>query len=364
MCDRVAVIRAGRLLAVGKPSELGQRDAARHVAVEGYGFTAELLARVRNDSRVRSIRANDGTLEADLDSGVDASELVALLVGAGAAVNGVRVGMDLEKTFVSLVSDDSNGGVVDQDGGCTMIADTRAVLWKEFRVVLWDKGSLVRGLRSFVPALAVFGIVLPWQFGRELIDSPAALVVWIWVPCLMAVSVVADAFAGERDRHTLETLLSMPLADAAIFMGKFAAAVLYGWAFTVIASLAPAGVVNVLHPSEAPIFYPPAVFAGVLIISLLVTALLVSTGILVSLRSPTVRQASQTVSVIVLAVVLAPAGLSQLAPAEWIKAIVDIVDQVGLVAAGIVVAVLLAAIDAAIVVAGVRRFNRGRLIAA
>ncbi len=180
----------------------------------------------------------------------------------------------------------------------------------------------------------------------------------------MAVSVVADAFAGERERHTLETLLSMPLADAAIFMGKFAAAVLYGWAFTVIASLAPAGVVNVLHPSEAPIFYPPAVFAGVLIISLLVTALLVSTGILVSLRSPTVRQASQTVSVIVLAVVLAPAGLSQLAPAEWIKAIVDIVDQVGLVAAGIVVAVLLAAIDAAIVVAGVRRFNRGRLIAA
>ena len=39
-------------------------------------------------------------------------------------------------------------------------------------------------------------------------------------------------------------------------------------------------------------------------------------------------------------------------------------DLVGLVAAGIVVAVLLAAIDAAIVVAGVRRFNRGRLIAA
>ena len=107
MCDRVAVIRAGRLLAVGKPSELGQRDAARHVAVEGYGFTAELLARVRNDPRVRSIRANDGTLEADLNSGVDASELVALLVGAGAAVNGVRVGMDLEKTFVSLVSDNS-----------------------------------------------------------------------------------------------------------------------------------------------------------------------------------------------------------------------------------------------------------------
>ena len=179
----------------------------------------------------------------------------------------------------------------------------------------------------------------------------------------MAVSVVADAFAGERERHTLETLLSMPLADAAIFIGKFAAAVLYGWAFAVIASLVAAGVVNVLHPSEAPIFYAPEVFAGVLIFGLLVTALLVSTGILVSLRSPTVRQASQTVSVIVLALVLIPAGLSQLAPAEWIQAVLDGVDQIGPMAAGVVVAVLLVAIDAAIVITGLGRFKRGRLIA-
>ena len=88
-----------------------------------------------------------------------------------------------------------------------------------------------------------------------------------------------------------------------------------------------------------------------------------STGILASLRSPTVRQASQTVSVIVLALVLIPAGLSQIAPAEWIQSILNGVDQVGPVAAGIVVAVLLAAIDAAMVVAGMGRFKRGRLIA-
>ena len=110
----------------------------------------------------------------------------------------------------------------------------------------------------------------------------------------MAVSVVADAFAGERERHTLETLLSMPLADAAIFIGKFAAAVLYGWAFAVIASLVAAGVSE--RPASqrgADYFYAPEVFAGVLVLGLLVTALLVSTGILVSLRSPTVRQASR-----------------------------------------------------------------------
>ena len=244
-----------------------------------------------------------------------------------------------------------------------MIADVRAVLWKELRVLLWDKGSLVRGVRSFVLALGIFGIVIPWQFGRELIESPAGLLVWSWVPCLMAVSVVADAFAGERERHTLETLLSMPLADAAIFFGKFAAAVLDGWAFAVIASLVAAGAVNILHADAAPIFSAPQVFAGILVVSLLVTTLLVSAGILVSLRSPTVRQASQTVSILVMAVVLIPAALSQLAPAAWIQAILDGVERVGPVTAGIVAVLVLAAIDATIVIVGMRRFKRANLVA-
>lgn len=244
-----------------------------------------------------------------------------------------------------------------------MIADITAVLWKELRVVLWDKGSLVRGLRSFVLALAIFGIVLPWQFGRELIESPAALAIWIWVPCLMATSVVADAFAGERERHTLETLLSMPLGDAAIFIGKFAAAVLYGWAFAVIASLVAAGAVNVLHPGAAAIFYAPEAFAGVIVFGLLVTAMFVSAGILFALRSQTVRQATQTVSLLILALVVIPVGVSQFAPVEWIDAIVGGAEQFGPVAAGIIAAVLLAALDAVIVAVGVSRFERSRLVA-
>jgi len=107
VCDLVAVIRTGRLLAVGKPSELG-RGAARRVAVEVRGFDEDLLARIRGDRRIQSIRATNGTLEAVLEEGVEPSELVALLVGAGAAVSGVRSGTDLEETFVSLVADDAN----------------------------------------------------------------------------------------------------------------------------------------------------------------------------------------------------------------------------------------------------------------
>ena len=57
-----------------------------------------------------------------------------------------------------------------------------------------------------------------------------------------------------------------------------------------------------------------------------------------------------------------PAGLSQLAPADWMQTILDGIDQVGPVAAGTVAAVLLVTIDVAIVIAGLGRFKRGRLI--
>ena len=244
-----------------------------------------------------------------------------------------------------------------------MITDSSTVLWKELRLVLWEKGSLVRGLRSVILALMIFGIVLPWQFGRELIDTPAALAIWIWVPCLMATSVVADAFAGERERHTLETLLSMPLSDAGIFLGKFLAAVLYGWAFTVIAALVAAAAVNVLHPEAAPIFYAPEAFAGMIVFSLLVTGLFVSAGILLALRTPSVRQATQAVSILTLALVLVPAGLSQLAPVEWIDAILDGVERSGPVATASIAAGFLALIDGAILAVGVGRFERARLVA-
>lgn len=68
-------------------------------------------------------------------------------------------------------------------------------------------------------------------------------------------------------------------------------------------------------------------------------------------------------SVLILALVLVPAGLSQVAPAEWIEAIADGVERLGPVAAGSIAAVLLAVIDAAIVAVGVGRFERSRLVA-
>jgi ABC-2 type transport system permease protein len=99
---------------------------------------------------------------------------------------------------------------------------------------LFQRGSLRGGWLGLVIFVAVFGILLPLQSGRGWVESPTGLAVWAWVPFLLVSSVVADSFAGERERHTLETLLASRLPDRAILFGKLATAVGYGWGFALL----------------------------------------------------------------------------------------------------------------------------------
>ena len=72
--------------------------------------------------------------------------------------------------------------------------------------------------------IAVFGVFLPLQNGASWVTSPITMVYWAWMPLMLVTGVIADSFAGERERHTLETLLASRLPDRAILLGKVAAA--------------------------------------------------------------------------------------------------------------------------------------------
>ena len=243
-----------------------------------------------------------------------------------------------------------------------MIGDIATVMWKEMRGLLWINGSIVRGLRPLLLSLSVFGIFLPWQFGRDLVESPAALLPWIWVPFLMATGVVADAFAGERERHTLETLLASPLSDASIFAGKLATAILYGWGFALVSALLGVVVVNVLDGGGRIVFYSGEVFIALLAFGLLGTAFMSAVGILVSLRAGTVRQATQTTSILVLALVLVPVVLIQLLPSGMLSSVDTAIEDVGPAVAAVALGLVIAALDAGLIVVGIARFRRSRLI--
>lgn len=108
LCDRVGVIREGRLVAIGSPAEL--RDRTRHLRyrVSGTGFSENVREMVAQRHEVVGAEGDDRRLFVELRSGERVAPLVRFLVRVGAEIDEVmRVGNSLEEVFLSLVRDES-----------------------------------------------------------------------------------------------------------------------------------------------------------------------------------------------------------------------------------------------------------------
>lgn len=177
-----------------------------------------------------------------------------------------------------------------------MNRDFLAVFWKEWKEILpWRAPGGYR-LRPLA-LVGLIGILLPLQMGAQTYFGAGS---FIFVPFLSFVAVVAvvpDAFAGERERHTLETLLATRLPDHAILIGKLAACVSYGWLLSIIAIIFGLITVNAAHWSGHVLLYQgAATWLAVILFPALVGGAVASAGTLVCLHAATVRQAYQTLS--------------------------------------------------------------------
>jgi ABC-2 type transport system ATP-binding protein len=103
LCDLVAVIRRGRLLALGTPQELRRGAGDQRLIVIGRRLGAGADA-MQHDPRVRSVELHDHLLTLQLAPDVDLADIVRRLVGAGAEVEEARrEAATLEDAFVRLV---------------------------------------------------------------------------------------------------------------------------------------------------------------------------------------------------------------------------------------------------------------------
>lgn len=242
-----------------------------------------------------------------------------------------------------------------------MIADVWTVARKEFKEILAMGGGGRRGWIGQLFFLGVFGILLPAQSGRAWVESPLLLVSWGWLPFLLAVQVVADSFAGERERHTLETLLASRLPDRAILFGKLAAVVGYACGATWLALAAGIVTVNVVAGQGRLLFYPPLTFAGILAFSLLGSGLAASAGVLVSLRAATARQAAQSMSLVML-LLFSPVFIFGFLPIEIQARVFGRLTQIDLTQAALLAFGVLLVLNAVFIAAALARFQRARLI--
>lgn len=173
----------------------------------------------------------------------------------------------------------------------------RAIIEKE--ISEWLRGgSFGKWGRYELLIILLVGFVEPVLMGRQ---HHALMTVAVFVASIFSIGALADSFAGEKERRTLDTLFCLPFSNADIFIGKWIAGVLY--TLTVGLGIMAAGTVSVTvarFPAYSLTEYAIGVYA-----LFLVATLLSAVESSISLRCDSVRQAMQALQLLVIAALMA-----------------------------------------------------------
>ena len=243
-----------------------------------------------------------------------------------------------------------------------MMRDIGTVVWKEWREFRDQLLSLRRGGLSALILALILGVVAPVQLGPEWVQSDLIIAYWPFLAATMVSSLIADSVAGERERHTLETLLASRLSDSAILVGKIIAAVLYGLGFAVANLLIGLVAVNIAHRESAPILFGAERFTVTIVLTILASLLMAGIGVFISLRASTVKQAQQAFGIAIIVLTMGPLLLFNALEPETRMAIADRLARLG--PSRIYAYAIAGLTTASIIVIGaaLARFKRGKLV--
>jgi ABC-type Na+ efflux pump permease subunit len=179
--------------------------------------------------------------------------------------------------------------------------------------------------------------------------SPLLLV----IPLMVSAVLAADAFAGEKERRTLESLLHLPIADRDLFLAKVLGAFLPAVVITWVGSVLYVLLCNAIAwPVLERPFLPFAQFTVMILwVSPAVAALALGLLVIVSSRARTTQEANQLGGAVILPLIFiaaAQASALLLAPV------------LGVVAVGLVIW----AISLTLIFTNAKRFTRDRLASA
>lgn len=106
LCSLIAVIRQGKLLAIGRPDELRSQGGARRVEIVGRGFSDDLVAMLQRRPEIAVVNRQTNRLLLELREETDIAPLTSLLVRAGAEVEEIHKGKaSLEEVFLTLMQE-------------------------------------------------------------------------------------------------------------------------------------------------------------------------------------------------------------------------------------------------------------------
>ncbi len=180
-----------------------------------------------------------------------------------------------------------------------MNTDIMTIIWKESKGLFKQGKGRTKSILVMMTPFLMFGIILPIQFREEWLTMAWSLTIALFTPMVLIAPTICESFAGERERHTLETLLASRLPDRSILFGKMLVSIIYGFGMTIILLAMSLVIVNILVWNGKFQFYPLNILLADLGLGLLFSGLMVTLGILISLRSATVQSAQQLLMMIV-----------------------------------------------------------------
>lgn len=242
-----------------------------------------------------------------------------------------------------------------------MMRDIFTVAWKEWLEFRDQLLRLRRGGLSALIVLLMLGIVTPLQMGPLWMSSPLMLAYWPLLSSGMVSTLIADAFAGERERHTLETLLSTRLSDTSILLGKVLAAIVYGLVFTFANVIVGAITLTIRHYGDG-VLSPDAAHLGYMFVLVtLACSTLAGIGVFISLRAATVRQAQQTLGIIMMVLFIGPVLFVQFLDAPGRLSLATRMAALGTGKLVAWTSVILLTASTILILMAMARFKRGKL---
>ena len=250
--------------------------------------------------------------------------------------------------------------------------DILTVARKELREIVGG-GSGRKGLIRELFFVLLFGVFFPLSQSEAWRSGAVPTVFVFMIPLFLAGPYIADTFAGERERKTLETLLATRLPDSSIYLGKIIAVCTYAWAVTQLILLASLVALNVTGDGTGAsaagngwFVYPSSVWVGSMAGSYASALLISGIGTFISLRSETVRAAHQAMMLPLFVLIFGGSfGLgalwralptaTQVSLMRWASGVSALEGILGVVT-------LLLVVDVFLLRLGVRRFRRAKLI--
>lgn len=191
----------------------------------------------------------------------------------------------------------------------------------------WRLVIPILGLTLFFPAMMTFVaqrmIVLLESYSSELLGEravPLLLMVVGFFPTSFSLVIALEAFVGEKERKSLEPLLSTPLSNTQLYIGKMLASVIP----PVLASY----VGIALYTIGVFVFVAPMAAASIILIIVLTTVqalLMVAASVVISSQTTSVRAANMLASFIVVPVALLLQGEALLMVYEYYVALWGVV---------------------------------------